>query len=97
MGRLNMKEFACMVSALFGILTVARAGPLPQAQVYAGGSLLSFGCRTLDSIDDYMANPANLEFSTYGGWKARRVAATGFFRVEQILARRRAAGPSCYG
>ena len=46
-----MKAF--VILTLLGIATVGRAGPLPQAQAYGGGNWLSFGCRILDSIDDF--------------------------------------------
>ena len=72
-------------AVLMSIAGALCAGDLPQAQVYTTGSWLSFGCRTLDTIADYTVNTNNLEFSKYGGWKARRIdQGTGFFRVEQI-------------
>jgi hypothetical protein len=74
----------------------AGASPLPQAQVQTGGAWLDVGCRTLDSIDDYVVNPTNMVFSKYGGWKARQVAATGFFRVEKIDGRWWAVDPEGY-
>ena len=83
------------LTALFGA-AVARAETLPQAQVHTAGSWLPFACRTLDSIEDYVVDPANLELSKFGGWKARRVAATGFFRVEQIDGRWWAVDPEGY-
>ena len=72
------------------------AGSLPQAQVYSSSALFPFHCRTLDSIADYSVDPANLELSKYGGWKAHQVAATGFFRVEKINGRWWAIDPEGY-
>lgn len=55
-----------------------------QAQVWSTGQWLTFNCQTIGSLDDYIEDPNNLELSKYGGWKAHKVDATGFFRVEQI-------------
>ncbi len=87
---------AWLVSACVGLPAAVRAAPWPEAQVYRGGELLPFACRTLDSIDAYEVDPTNLELSTYGGWKKHRVAATGFFRVEQIDGRWWAIDPDGY-
>lgn len=66
------------------------------AKVYSGGEYLDFPCQTLDSFDDYEIDPANMEFSRYGGWKAHQVEATGYFRVEQIDGRWWAVDPEGY-
>lgn len=68
----------------------------PYAQVYSSGIFYPFYCRTLDSRQDYIVKPENLELSKYGGWKAHRVAATGFFRVEKIDGRWWAIDPEGY-
>ena len=66
-------------------ITVGYA-QLPVASVYdeTTEGFEPYKARTLDSIEGYKTQVKNLEFSKYGGWKARRVKATGFFRVEQI-------------
>ena len=43
-----------------------------------------YEARQLNDVDGYITRAENLEFSEYGGWKAKRAAATGFFRVEKI-------------
>ncbi len=68
----------------------------PYAQVYSSGIFYPFYCRTLDFRQDYIIKPENLELSKYGGWKAHRVAATGFFRVEKIDGRWWAIDPEGY-
>ncbi len=68
----------------------------PNAQVYSSGIFYPFYCRTLDSREDYIVKPENLELSKYGGWKAHRVVATGFFRVEKIDGRWWAIDPEGY-
>ena len=83
-------SFYCI--SICGIL---HAGSLPQSQVYTTGLWLPFNCRTLD-WRDYSVDPANLELSKYGGWKAHQVAATGFFRVEKIDGRWWAIDPEGY-
>ena len=53
--------------------------------------------KTLDFWPNYTVNPANLELSKYGGWKARRHdLGTGFFRVEKINGRWWAIDPEGY-
>ena len=73
----------CLSSVL--LLPVANA-QLPQASVYDEETedFLPYEASRLDDIEGYSTRARNLEFSDYGGWKARRVEATGFFRVEQI-------------
>ena len=88
---LKTLSFCCI-----SVCAILHADTLPQAQVYTGGSLLSIDCRTLDSLDDYFIDPVNMELSKYGGWKAHRVAATGFFRVEKINDRWWAIDPEGY-
>lgn len=53
-------------------------------------------CQILDSLDDYTVDPANMEFSKYGGWKAHQTTATGFFHVEKIDGRWWAIDPEGY-
>ncbi len=100
MTRFEMKNLAAAFFLFaFGVCGVMGRdhADLPQAQVYTGGAWLSFGCRTLDSIEDYTVNPEHMELSTYGGWKARRIdEGTGFFRVEQIDGRWWAVDPEGY-
>jgi len=39
--------------------------------------------RTIEQVQGFRPT-ATVELSRYGGWKARRVKATGFFRTEQV-------------
>lgn len=89
------KNFVIVISYCILTCGMLHADTLPQSQVYTAGSLLPFNCRTLD-WRDYPVDPANLELSKYGGWKARQVAATGFFRVEKIDGRWWAIDPEGY-
>ena len=84
-------------SALFlllpaGVVMSAHA----QAQVYVRGQWITINSQTLSTLEDYRENPANMEFSKYGGWKARRTSATGYFRVEKIDGRWWAIDPEGY-
>ena len=88
----NSVIVSCYCISICGML---HAGSLPQSQVYTAGLWLPFNCRTLD-WRDYSVDPANLELSKYGGWKAHQVAATGFFRVEKIDGRWWAIDPEGY-
>ncbi len=96
------KAFSCFakttVFLLFSVWITVHvfADGLRESSVRVGGQWLTFGCRTLDSIEDYEVKPENFELSKYGGWKAHRVEATGFFRVEQIDGRWWAVDPEGY-
>jgi len=73
------------------------AADYPTANVMASdGEIFPHESRTLDSYDGYSVNPENLELSHFGGWKARQVEATGFFRVEKIDGRWWAIDPEGY-
>lgn len=91
-----IKVLKTLSFCFFLVCGILQADTLPQAQVYTGGTLLSVDCRTLDSIEDYFVDPANMELSKYGGWKAHQVTATGFFRVEKINGRWWAIDPQGY-
>jgi len=72
------------------------ADSLPQATAWIQTEWLPLYSQTLDSLSGYSVDPENLELSKYGGWKARQVAATGFFRVEKIKGRWWAVDPEGY-
>jgi len=58
-----------------------------EAQVYdeKSGDFYTYQATQLDEIPNYTTVSENLNFSTYGGWKAAdRQEATGFFRTEKI-------------
>jgi hypothetical protein len=78
----NMKVLTCAVIYIVFLGVFINAQEI--AQVKATGQWLNFNCQTLGSLNDYVENPNNLEFSKYGGWKAHQADATGFFRVEKI-------------
>ncbi len=86
---------------LFNVCLVFTSSIVPvnaqkQASVYTTGDYLDFPCQTLDSLEDYSIDPVNMEFSKYGGWKAHKVEASGFFRVEKIDGRWWAVDPEGY-
>lgn len=71
-----------------GLTAATVCAQLPTADIQGDGEWLPFASKTLDSRSDYTVNPANLERSKYGGWKARRHdQGTGFFRAEKINGR----------
>jgi|GEM_PF-1411995 len=80
--------FGSFVSALIGTSVLfggVASADFTKANVRDGdGGILETDTRTLDTYTDYVVNPENLEVSRYGGWKARQVEATGFFRTEKI-------------
>ncbi len=77
--------FLSSMGSLVCSLSLVQA-QLQQASVYdeETETFMPYDARTLDDVDGYTTNDSNLEFSYYGGWKAHRVEATGFFRVEKI-------------
>lgn len=94
--KLSPHKFIALFILLSLGLTNSYSQDRPQAQILKNGDVYPFNAQTLESIEDYVENPANMEFSKYGGWKARRVEATGFFRVEQIDGRWWAVDPEGY-
>jgi autotransporter-associated beta strand protein len=73
---------------LIGLSSSIVCGQLPIVEIRGSDTWLPYAAKTLDSRPDYKVNPANLELSKYGGWKARRHdQGTGFFRVEKINGR----------
>ena len=86
-----------ILTAVIVLTTATVYGQLPQARIKSGDGYFPFASKTLDSRSDYTVNPANLELSKYGGWKARRHdQGTGFFRVKKINGRWWAIDPEGY-
>ena len=85
---LKYLSLLCVCGAFFASAPVLLA-ELPEASVYDEKTekFYPYKARTLDDVEGYQERPENLEFSRYGGWKAKRVKATGFFRVEKIEGR----------
>lgn len=75
-------HYLLIIIAMVAHLSLTQAQKL--ASVHTTGTFLDFPCQTMDSLEHYAVDPANMEFSKYGGWKAHQLEATGFFRVEQI-------------
>jgi len=80
------------VSYFVSVIGIAIWWPgCSQAEPPAGAvaSLLDHGkwvptpVRTIEQVQGFRPT-ATVELSRYGGWKARRVKATGFFRTEQV-------------
>ncbi len=86
-----------LLTAFIVLTTATVYGQLPHARIKSGDGYFPFASKTLDSRSDYTVNPANLELSKYGGWKARRHdQGTGFFRVKKINGRWWAIDPEGY-
>ena len=95
LSRFSSLGFICLSTA--SLVSGSALAELPQANVLtSSGEVFLTESRTLDTYTDYVVNPENLELSRYGGWKARRVTATGFFRVEKIDGRWWAIDPEGY-
>lgn len=78
----NLLPFALFIPML--VLSISTISAQEIAQVQVSGQWLDFNCQTLATRSDYVENPTNLELSKHGGWKAHKVKATGYFRVEKI-------------
>lgn len=90
----SLISFICVLFVL--CLSINTVNAQSHANVHKGDLILPFDCQTIDSLEGYVENPVNMELSKYGGWKARRVEATGFFRVERIDGRWWAVDPEGY-
>ena len=77
-----------LIIGSLSMLPVTHA-QLQQASIYDDETkdFFSYESKRLVDIKDYRTNTKNMQFSHYGGWKARRVKATGFFRVEKVKGR----------
>ena len=58
-------------------------GGRPTASLWRDGEWRPIAARTVEQVHGFRPTE-HVELSKYGGWKARQVQATGFFRVEKI-------------
>lgn len=86
-------HFLFLLTLGFGNL---HSQDLPKAQILKNGVIYPYNAQTLNSLEGYVENPVNMELSKYGGWKAHRTTATGFFRAERIDGRWWAIDPEGY-
>jgi len=72
----------CGAAALLSALA-AQSQPTDTAQLLQKGKWVPTRVQTVASLGDSW-QPAEAQLSQYGGWKARQVRATGYFRTQPI-------------
>ncbi|MFQ6131713.1 MAG: hypothetical protein ACE5R4_06730 [Armatimonadota bacterium] len=75
--------FVCIAGGVLADSAAAAGARTTAAQVLSDGRWVTTPVRTTADVEGFRPHP-HVELSRYGGWKARRAEATGFFRTVKL-------------